>query len=104
MSKEQFALIKYYENEDFIERSINQDFVALNNTFYNSEHKNFNFEKFVASYLEAHHLLDKANYNNGAVMDDSTKIQYLKSGIKLDAGLEYAMTTARTNKLAAGNF
>ena len=37
-------------------------------------------------------------------MDDSTKIQHLKSGIKLDAGLEHAMTTARTNKLAAGDF
>ena len=37
-------------------------------------------------------------------MDDATKIQHLKSGIKLDAGLEHAMTTARTNKLAQGDF
>ena len=37
-------------------------------------------------------------------MDDATKIQHLKSGIKLDAGLEHAMTTARTNKLATVDF
>ena len=32
------------------------------------------------------------------------KIQHLKSGIKLDAGLEHVMTTARANRLAAGDF
>ena len=37
-------------------------------------------------------------------MDNVTKIQHLKSGIKLDAGLEHALTTARTNKLAQGDF
>ena len=98
------ALSKYYEGEDFVERNIDQAFAALNNTFYKGEHKNFNFEKFVSVHLAAHRLLDEANYNNGAGMDDSTKIQHLKSGIKLDAGLEHAMTTARTNKLAAGDF
>ena len=98
------ALIKYYEGEEFIERNIDQAFAALNNMLYNGEHKNFNFEKFVAVHLEVHRLLDEANYNNGAGMDNSTKIQHLKSGIKLDAGLEHAMKTARTNKLVAGGF
>jgi len=98
------SLRNYYEGEDFIERNIEQAFAALNNTFYKGEHKNFNFEKFVAIHLEAHRLLNEANYNNGAGMDNATKIQHLKSGIKLDAGLEHAMTTARTNKLAQGDF
>ena len=97
-------LRSYYEGEDFIERNIEQAFASLNNTFYKGEHKNFNFEKFVAIHLEAHRLLNEAEYNNGAGMDDATKIQHLKSGIKLDAGLEHAMTTARTNKLAQGDF
>ena len=97
-------LRNYYEGEDFIERNIEQAFASLNNTFYKGEHKNFNFEKFVAIHLEAHRLLNEAEYNNGAGMDDATKIQHLKSGIKLDAGLEHAMTTARTNKLAQGDF
>ena len=97
-------LRSYYEGEDFIERNIEQAFASLNNTFYKGEHKNFNFEKFVAIHLEAHRLLNEAEYNNGAGMDNATKIQHLKSGIKLDAGLEHAMTTARTNKLAQGDF
>ena len=37
-------------------------------------------------------------------MDNETKIQHLKSGIKLDVGLEYTMTTAHANKLAQGYF
>ena len=98
------SLAKYYEGEDLIERNIEQAFAALSNTFYKGEHKNFNFEKYVGVHLEAHRLLTEANYNNGNGMDDATKIQHLKSGIKLDAGLEHAMTTARTNKLATGDF
>ena len=98
------SLGKYYEGEDFVERNIEQAFAALSNTFYKGEHKNFNFEKYVGVHLEAHRLLNEASYNNGNGMDDATKIQHLKSGIKMDAGLEHAMTTARTNKLAAGDF
>jgi len=37
-------------------------------------------------------------------MDDATKIQHLKNGIKADAGLEHALTTACTNRLAQGDF
>ena len=37
-------------------------------------------------------------------MDDATKIQHLKNGIKVDAGLEHALTTACTDRLAQGDF
>ena len=37
-------------------------------------------------------------------MDDATKIQHLENGIKADAGLEHALTTACTNRLAQGDF
>ena len=37
-------------------------------------------------------------------MENATKIQHLKSGINLDTGLEYTITTARKNKLAQGKF
>ena len=98
------SLQNYYEGPDFVDRNIEQAFNALNNTFYQGEHKNFNFEKYVAIHLEAHRLLLEAKYNNSLGMDNATKIQHLKAGIKLDAGLEHAMTTARTNKLAQGDF
>ena len=51
--------------------------------FYKREHKNFDLEKFVAGHLETHRLLNEANYNNGADMDNVTEIQHLKSRIKL---------------------
>ena len=37
-------------------------------------------------------------------MHDVTKIQRLKNSIKADARLEHALTTARTNRLAQGDF
>ena len=37
-------------------------------------------------------------------MDNATKIQHLRVGIELDAGLEHALTTARTHKLAQDDF
>ena len=47
----------------------------------------------MAIYLEAYHLLYKAKYNNENGMDDTAKFQYLKYGIRLNAGLKHAMTT-----------
>ena len=99
-----FDLEAYYEGEDYVERNIVSAFETLNNTFYKGETKAFKFEKYVAKHLEGHRLLFEANYNSGNGMDNATKIQHLKAGIKLDAGLEHALTTARTNKLAQGDF
>ena len=84
------SLGKYYEGEDFVERNIEQAFAALSNTFYKGEHKNFNFEKYVGVHLEAHRLLNEASYNNGNGMDETTKIQHLKSSIKLKTNLPQA--------------
>lgn len=97
-------LTNYYEGEDYIERNVASAFEILNNTFYKGETKAFSFEKYVSKHLEGHRLLYEAKYNSGNGMDNATKIQHLKSGIKLDAGLEHALTTARTNKLAQGDF
>jgi len=72
------ALCTYYEEEDLFEGNIEQAFAALTNTFYKGEHKNFNFEKYVAVHLEAHHLLGEVNYNNGAGMDNAAKNPALK--------------------------
>lgn len=97
-------LKEYYEGEDYKERNISTAFEQLNSTFYRGDTPRFTFEKFVSVHLEAHRLLFEAEYNNGLGMDDATKIQHLKNGIKADAGLEHALTTARTNRLAHGDF
>ena len=94
----------YYEGEGYINRNITSVFEMLNNTFYKGQTKAFNFEKYVSKHLEGHRLLYEAKYNSGNGMDNATKIQHLKTGINLDVVLEYALTTARINKLAQGDF
>ena len=58
----------------------------------------------MAKNLEGHRLIYEANYNSGNCMENATKIQHLKAGINIDARLEYALTTARTNKLVQDKF
>ena len=72
----------------------------LINYFYKGETKAFDFEMYVSKHLEGHRLLYEAKYNSGNGMDNATKIQHLKVGIKLDADLEHALTTTRKNILA----
>ena len=98
------ALKNYYEGEDYRERNISTAFQKLNSTFYRGDTKRFTFEKYVSIHMECHRLLYEADYNNGMGMDPATKIQHIKNGIKAEAGLEHALTTARTNKMAQGDF
>lgn len=98
------TLVAYYEGEDFRKRNISSAFKTLNSTFYHGDTPRFTFEKYVLIQMDAHCLLYEAEYNGGQGMDDATKIQHLKNGIKAKAGLEHALTTARTNRMAQGDF
>ena len=66
------------------------------NTWYKGETNKFNFEKYTNIHKSAHKMLEDAGYNGGTGMDDSTKTQHFKSGIKTDTGLENALTTLRS--------
>lgn len=91
------ALQSFYEGEDFQERMRESAFTKLTNTFYKGETSRFSFEKYVEVHKSAHKMLEDCNYNNGMGMDDPTKIQHFKTGIKTEAGLEHAMTHIRAN-------
>ena len=91
------TLQTYYEGPDFIERTREEAFTKLSHTFYKGETSRFNFNKYVDVHKLAHKMLDDCKYNNGQGMDEATKIQHLKSGIKQDAGLEVALTQLRGN-------
>ena len=47
-------------------------------------------------------MLQDCNFNNGSGLDDATKIQHFKSGIRPEAGLEVALTTSRSNPTYRG--
>lgn len=91
------ALKTYYEGHDFQERQQESAFNKLHNTYYRGETKQFTFDKFVNQHKAAHKMLLDVGYNNNMGMDDATKLQYLKAGIKPEAGLEVSLETARAN-------
>jgi hypothetical protein len=41
-------------------------------------------------------MLQDAQYNNGLDMDNETKVQYFRNGIKVEAGIEVALSNARS--------
>ena len=90
-----FSLTKVYEGPDFKDRLRELAFSKLSSTFYKGETARFDFEKYVNIHKSAHCMLQEAEYNAGKGMDDDTKIQHLKSGIKVEAGIEYALTQMR---------
>ena len=94
----------FYEGEDFKQRLQDEAFILLNNSIYKGNSNRHTFESYVNRHIKAHKLLMEAEYNNKIGMDDSTKIQHLKSGIRFEAGLEHAITTARTMGLLRGSF
>ena len=98
------TLQNFYEGEDFKQRLQDEAFVLLSNSIYKGNSTRHTFESYVNRHIKAHKLLMEAEYNNKLGMDDSTKIQHLKSGIRFEAGLEHAITTARTMGLLRGNF
>ena len=97
-------LKNFYEGEDFKQRLQDEAFVLLNKSIYKGNSSRHNFESYINRHIKAHKLLLEAGYNEGEGMDNSTKIQHLKGGIRLEAGLEHAITSARTMGLLRGSF
>ena len=74
----------------------------LTSTFYKGETSKFNFEKYINAHKTAHKIFKDCNFINGSGLDDATKIQYFKSGIRPEAGLDVVLTTLRSNPTYRG--
>ena len=96
------SLRQFYEVEDFIERTRETAFARLTSTFYKGETSKFDFEKYINVHKTANRMLQICNFNSGSGLDDATKIQHFKSGIRPEAGLEVALTTSRSNPTYRG--
>ena len=92
-----FALRNFYEGENYLKNLREVAFNKLHNTFYRGETNRYNFEKYVNSHKQAHKMLQDAQFNNGAGMDNAMKVQYFRQGIKSEAGIEVALATSRSN-------
>ena len=93
-----FALKRHFEGEDYIRKTQNQAMYTLSNTFYRGDSKNFRFEDYINSHLNAHKRLLQIGFNNGYGLDESTKIHYFKQNILPSADLETALTLARVRE------
>ena len=91
------SLKTFYEGEDFQARLKEKAFNKLLNTFYRGDNQRFSFEKYINIHKESHKLLQDSGYNDGAGLDEATKCHHFISGIKEQAGLEHALSSARSN-------
>lgn len=91
------ALRTFYEGENYLKNLREIAFNKLHNTFYRGETNRFTFEKYVNAHKQAHKMLQDAMFNNGLGMDNAMKVQYFRSGIKSEAGIEVALATSRSN-------
>lgn len=91
------TLCTYYQGEHYQKNLREIAFTKLQNTFYRGETARFNFEKYVNIHKAAHKMLRDANFNDGAGLDNETRIQYFRNGIKGEAGIEVALSTSRGN-------
>lgn len=95
--KAYLALKEFYQGEDFQAQMKDAAFQKLTSTFYRGDNARFTFEKYISVHKEAHKMLEDSDYNNGARLDNATKCHHFVSGIKEQAGLEYALSNVRCN-------
>ena len=98
------ALKAYYEGEDFINKTIQENLTKLRTLHYRGETQRFGFEQFIEIQKEAYKRLRDVGYNNGQGVDEATKCSNLKTMILGDAQLETALSIARTRGLFNGTF
>jgi hypothetical protein len=91
------TLCTYYQGEHYQKNLREIAFTKLQNTFYRGETARFNFEKYVNIHKHCHKMLRDARFNDGEGLDNETRIQYFRNGIKAEAGIEIALSTSRGN-------
>lgn len=108
--KAYLTLKTFYEGEDFHQRLQDQAFAIFKTTVYKGDTPKYKFDNYVRRHITAHKLLIEAEYNKDPItgevkgMDNSTKIQHIKGGLKPEAGLEYALSLARTSGINKKTF
>ena len=79
-----FSLKRYYEGEDFVDRTTQECLAKLRMLHYKCETPRFGFEQFVEAQKECNKRLWDVGYNRGQGVDEATKCRNLKSMIMLD--------------------
>ena len=93
------TLKAYYEGEDFMNKTIQENLTKLMTLHYCGETQRFGFKQFVEIQKECYKRLQDVGYNNGSGVDEATKCSNLKTMILSDVQLETALSIARTRGL-----
>ena len=97
-------LKRYYEGEDFIDATIQENLSKLRSLFYHGETPKFNFDKFVHTQMECYKRLRDVGFNQGKGIDDATMCTDLISSIMPAADLEVAISLARNKGISSSNY
>lgn len=81
-----------------------KSFNTLKNTYYGGEHTNFSFKKYTNKHMSTYKDLQAIGHPTPGGLDERTKIQYFKDGIKPSANLEMALSVASQNPIYEDNF
>ena len=98
------ALKAYYEGEDFVNKTLQENLTRLWTLHYRGETQRFGFEQFIEIQKECYKRLCSVGFNNGMGVDEATKCSNLKTMILGNAKLETALSIARTRGLFNGTF
>ena len=100
-----FEMLKsYYEGEDFVEATVQENLARIRSLFYHGETPKFNFDKFVHTQMECYKKLRDVGYNNGRGVDDTTMCTDLISSIMPAADLEVALSLARNKGITNSDY
>ena len=97
-------LKSYYEGEDYVDSTIQENLARIRNLFYEGESPKFNFNKFIGIQMECYKQLRDVGYNSGKGVDDATMCTDLVSSILPNAGLEVALSLARNKGILATDY
>ena len=97
-------LKRYYEGEDFIDATIQENLSKLRSLFYHGETPKFNFDKFVHTQMECYKRLRDVGFNQGRGIDDATMCTDLITSIMPAADLEVAISLARNKGISNSNY
>ena len=97
-------LKSYYEGEDFIDSTIQENLSKLRSLFYHGETPKFTFDKFVHTQMECYKRLRDVGFNQGRGVDDATMCTDLISSIMPAADLEVAISLARNKGISSNDY
>jgi hypothetical protein len=97
-------LRSYYEGEDFVEATVQENLAKIRSLFYHGETPKFNFDKFVHTQMECYKRLRDVGYNNSKGVNDTTICTDLISSIMPAADLEVALSLARNKGITNNDY